>query len=174
MKFKVLAGSETFNKLQAIEKKIRESNRLVKAIITELGAEEWLNKGSEYVAGEIGGVRFKEKPDGWKAVYAGIHYNCFMPKSIKQNRPLLDRIAEIPRVKRSEVNDCVCFKRQWVGLMQLSGIGVNWGDTFSLIVISEEAEYTPMPDMEEITVSEYNRLKLQLEEERKEVANADA
>lgn len=166
MKFKVLAGSDIFEQLMAVKKRMDESFEKSKQIADEVGAEEWLS-GPD---GDLWGIRFPSKPNGWKQVL-GVHHNdCYFPKANRQNKDLLDRIAGIPRVSRKDLNACVGFKIQWVGFKQLRSIGVVWGELFCLVELHEEANYQPLPGMEELTVSEYIRLKDQLQQARKEVA----
>jgi hypothetical protein len=171
MKYKILAGTGTFNKLSAIQKRIEEADRITKALVAEFGAEEWLGNGYGYVAGDLIGIRFAQKPEGWTKIRSN-HSSFFCPKSsVKGNKDLLDRIAAIPKVMTWELNDCIGFKPQRVGLTQYTSIGVKWGNEFHLVHVPEAADYTPLNDVIEILGSEYKRLELQLEEERKEVAD---
>ncbi|MBD2700108.1 hypothetical protein IC229_05645 [Spirosoma sp. BT702] len=174
MKYIVLKGSETFEKLLAIRKRIDQSDAIARELVAEFGATEYLGGGSDYVAGNLQGLRLQQKPEGWKQVYANRHHNCFFPKSNKQNKPLLDRIAAIPKVSTSELNNCVGFKRQWVGLTRLNRIGAKWGDDFILVEISEEATYQPLADMEELTITEFKRLVAILKEGEKQEAHDTA
>lgn len=174
MKYKILAGTDTFNKLLAIQKRMQEADGVIKALVAEFGAEEWLGNGYGYIAGDLIGIWFAQKPDGWTEIRSK-HRNFFCPKSsVKGNKPLLERIAAIPKVKTSELNECVGFKPQRVDLTQYNSIGVEWGSEFHLIEVPDDADYTPLDDIIEVLGSEYKRLKLQLEEERKEVDDVAA
>ncbi len=148
---------------------MNESNAITKALVDELGGETYLQGGNGALAGRLEGIRFAEKPDGWKLVHRYMAHNMYYPKALKQNKNILVRICKIPVVKRSELNELVGFKSQVVGMTFIQSVGVVWGTDYHLITVHDEVEFTIIDGMVEITTSEFKRLKEVIEEARKEV-----
>ncbi|PRY33861.1 hypothetical protein CLV58_11910 [Spirosoma oryzae] len=162
MKYKVMKGSQAYTDLTHIKDRIHQSDEVSKQLVDELGATEWLNGGFSYLTGGMLGIRFSSQPDGWKPVYTSKHQNCFFPKKLKKNEALLTRIEAIPKVTIWELNQAVGYQHQTIGDRFIATVGVTWGTDYHLLSVKEDCEYTPLDGMEEITVSEFNRLKEKL------------
>ena len=162
MKYIVRKGTNTFDRLTEIGERVKAIQTLNRVIVDELDGNYYISCSGGLIAGPLEGIELKQKPEGWKQVYANVAQNMFFPKSVKQNKELLTRIATIPVVKRSEVNEIVGFKNQIVGRRYIQTIGLIWGQDFHLVGIDDEVDYTPLADMDEILTSEYKRLKDEL------------
>jgi len=170
MKYKIVAGSSLFDQLTDLFKRLEQCRASTHAIADEFGAKQWLGSSKRPLAGGISGFMLDKMPEGWKRVSAP-NLSTFFPKSIPANKALLARISALPIIERDVLNEIVGFKEQWIGLTRYSSPGIKFGYDFHIMEVSEETKYTPIDGMEEITVSEYNRLKAIIEEaESKEVA----
>lgn len=162
MKFKILAGTETHNKLKALRAKIDDCNRQAEEIGDELGAEGvYRTRG---LAGGIDGMQFLGNvPENFRSM--GRKYdNIYMPKSV--HKELHDRLNALPRVKEEELNEIVGFHYQWIGLRCLERPGWDHGNDFDLIDTGDGSTCNPTPDMIEILGSEFDQLTKQLKAER--------
>lgn len=172
MKYKIVKGSELFNQLTALHKQVLEIRKATDEIINEFGVTEWVGTDRGSLAGGITAFKMDKMPEGWKRVYQQRYYNAYFPKSIPANKALLARISALPTIDKSSLNEIVGYQPQWIGFTHHRAVGVKWGNDFHLIQVAEETEYTPMEGMEEITVSEFNRLCAAIDEAEKEVVNA--
>jgi hypothetical protein len=79
MYLKVVKGTETFDKLNAVWDKINEYNNIAKALVNELGFDKF-GRTREGVGGGISCIQSDTKPDGWRSV--GKKYqSLYFPKA---------------------------------------------------------------------------------------------
>jgi hypothetical protein len=172
MKFKILKGTETYAKLDTLWKQIIASRKATNKFINELGAHEFMDGNG--IAGGLSAVAFREKPEGWvKSAYGpGLYY----PSA--KNRTMRDRIAALPVVPHSALNEIVGFKpttsidedRGRMVRHRAPGFGPAKG-CFTMTV-SSTAKYTPPnADIIEILESEYLRL-MESKPKKKKAATA--
>lgn len=164
MKFVIKKGSETFDKLSALQDEMHKVHQKTAAFVEKHGATRWMSTGS--LAGGFRGIRLENKPADWKEV----HYGYYFPKKIKKNQEVLDKIYALPTLDNSAINSIIGFGGFQItnSMRVIHKPGFCFGTDYHLIEFPEDAEYTPNDDMEEITVSEYKRLEKEiLEKEEK-------
>ena len=170
MKFKINKGTETFQKLSDIKKRMEACNDTASLFVNTIpGAKDEFTIADDCVAGGVSGIEFKEKPDGWRLAFPGQSQRLFFPKAEKRNKKLLAAISELPKIRREEVNVIVGFEPHFAGITFFKSVGVHWGKKFILLKTGDGANYKPPKDVGEILESEYNKLSKQLErnQERK-------
>lgn len=160
MKFKILKGTETFNKLSDFEKEIKRVNKIAIDLSKELGGDE---KGTHLgysfeLAGGISGIKMPLKPEGWKDASKN-HHNYFYPKINKSNKDVLDKINALPILKYKDLNDIVGFSFQSHGMTWFNCPGIYWGKEYILMDVNDQCNFCPNEDMIEILGSEYIKLK---------------
>ncbi len=154
MKFKVVKGTDTFSKLEAINKKNKECNKEALTLVESWGLEKF-GIDSYGVAGGISCVKADEKPKGFKQVgkkNQGLYY----PKA--NNKELINQIKALTVVSTNEFNECIGFESQFRGLSHYRYFGMITRSDYFLIDIDNECDYTPREDMLEILESEYKSL----------------
>lgn len=160
MKFKVPKGTELFDRLWEVQRKINEAKNAAIAFLKEKGFDSEKYYKKQYtLMGGIGAISFKEKPDGW--VHVGSKWqSIFMPNS--KNKKLLAEISGLPVVKYNELNDVLGFSQQMVsgggGLMHVQAPATIWKDDFVLFEIPDECNYIPVDGAIEILSSEFKQL----------------
>lgn len=81
-------------------------------------------------------------------------------KKLRANDDLHHKIKCLPKITFDEINAAINFKSHWgAELTHYTTYGLEIKDEYALVEVGEGATYTPLPDMIEITVSEYNKLK---------------
>lgn len=169
MKYKILKGTELFNKLVAIEKKCKDAVDAADAFAKTIGAVGVYSRRSRQVGG-VGAFRFPyDAPPDKKFWMQPDRHNtsdAYYPRSgkakkIRQNDELHDKISKLPVVEYKEINEVIGFKDQWVGFTNYITYGLEVNDDYALIEVGDECAYEPLPGMIEITISEYNKLKNQ-------------
>ncbi|HQV53974.1 MAG TPA: hypothetical protein PLX17_00585 [Chitinophagaceae bacterium] len=160
MKFKILKGTELYNQLVALRKKIDHVQSESAKLAKEFGGGEVATSGRN-LAGGIDAVEFKEKPEGWKVV-GETWQKLFYPKSDKSNKEIHEKIQALPVVKFEELNSLVKFDIQGAtsgrGLAFVKSVACAWGKGYVLIEVHENCKYTPVEGMIEILESEYKKL----------------
>ena len=160
MKFKIIKGTETYEKFMVLKSKIDFVNAESVKLVESLGAQKFC-KRSNIAYGGISAIQFEEKPQGWKKV--GEDYqNFYFPKATE--KVVNKAINELPFVRYDEINEIVGFKAPQTvpcdrGLQWIDCVGLFWGIDCIVIYVTEGAEYTPTADLVEILDSEYLRLK---------------
>jgi len=156
MKFKVLKGTETYNKLQAFQEKSKELRKIALDFANSLGFEEYI-ENQKHRAGGISAFVSREKKEGYKQVFTRHRSNLIFPKTTKANKELIAKIEALPVITDDEYNSIIGFKSDFYGLQFIRAFGyrrVNIKDCY-LIDLSGVTKYTPKPDMIEILESEY-------------------
>jgi hypothetical protein len=159
MKFKILKGTETYAKLDALWKQITDSRKAVNKLLDELGTHEFIDGNG--IAGGLGAVAFRDKPEGW--VRSGYGPGLYYPSA--KNRAMRERIAGLPVVPHSALNDIVGFKpsTSFDGdrgrMVRHRSPGFGPAEGCFTMTVSSTAKYTPPnADIIEILESEYQRL----------------
>jgi hypothetical protein len=156
MKFKVLKGTETYNKLQAFQEKGNEVRKIALDFANSLGFEEYIENQKHRVGG-ISAFVSREKKEGYKQVFTRHRSNLIFPKTTKANKELLAKIEALPVITDDEYNSIIGFKSNFYELNFVRAFGYrksNKEDCY-LIDLSGVTKYTPKPDMIEILESEY-------------------
>lgn len=159
MKYKVLEGSETFERLVRLQKKIIRVNNKARAVVKQLNGSKYC-KRSHVLAGGIAAIQFDSKPEGYKVV-GREHEMLFYPKA--KNKHDLALINKLPVIEYDELNCIVNFEAPQTyssenGLFWINTVGISFGSSFILIDVPKECKYSPNPDIIEILESEYMEL----------------
>jgi hypothetical protein len=168
MKFKILPKTEAYDRLMDLKKRMIAVNEEAGKLVEELGGSEYCNK--QHVAfGGIAAIKFAEKPKGWRIV-GKTWQNLYFPKA--SEKQLLQKISNLPVIEYEEINNIVKFKApQTVShenhLAWVSCVGLIWGKNYILISVAPGAKYEPPKDIIEIVESEYEKLKLKADQEKK-------
>lgn len=160
MKFKIVEGTATYDKLLDLRKRMDEANKLAGDLCDELGGTpnrvRLVPSGS--IGGGIAGIPMAEgKPDGWKLVASGYGNMC-LPKMTKENKPILDKIASLPIISYEELNSIVGFEEQCQGFVWFAKPGVTWVEKCVLLDVDDRCDFKPNEDMIEILTSEFYSL----------------
>lgn len=154
MYYKVIKGTETFEKLEKVWAEMKKCNEEAVKLAEELGFTK-LAFSKKGVAGGIFGLASDEIPDGYKRI-GPVTYGCVFPK--KNNKEAIFKIESLPIVTHTEYNDVIGFKEGFTDTHYSRHYGSRKeGDVF-LIEVSNGIDYTPKEDMTEITFTEYNNL----------------
>lgn len=159
MKYKILKGTDLFNKLTDLNKRMKKVKKAATDLAASLGGGK-VATTNRYLAGGIDAIEFKEKPEGWRSVgnsWEGLYY----PKAV--NKSILKQISELPVIKIDELNDIVGFRSGQTkfsggGFVWIKSVGMQWHKDFILMETADGTEYTPLPDVIEILGSEYDEL----------------
>lgn len=163
MKFKVVKGTETFDKLTAFREHVKDVSKQAQDVVNKLGGGKYCRKSNK-LAGGLSAIEFETKPEGYKVVgerWQGLYY----PKV--SNKADLVLINGLPTIEYNELNSIVQFTgMQFVpyggGLACIHTVGLIFGDDVMLINVEKGCEYTPPNDVVEILASEYNKLEKKL------------
>jgi hypothetical protein len=164
--YKIANGTETFEKVDAVLKRIDESWDIAEALGLELGSPtgKWIFSAS-YAAGGVVGLEMAKQPDGWKKAQPKYHFGFYFPKVIKANYDIIKRIRTLPAVSRLELSRQVGYNSQF------GAPGIQRTQEFILVemtsgVVKNSFYATPelTADMIEIVGSEYETLS-KLEED---------
>lgn len=170
MKYKILKGTATYHKLEALCKRMMAADRAAYKLVQEIRKEMGLpHKGSKHtyasqsdvLAGGIMAIGFDAKPEGWKVV-GEPWQKLFAPKANRKD--LWERIKVLPKLQLHELNDIVGFKKGMSASKDLSWVihrapGMEWVDEAFLMEVPSNCKYTPPnADIVEILESEYQRL----------------
>ena len=159
MKFKILPGSELFDKMKALEKQINDADNLAKDACKKLGGKQLATSG-RYLGGGIEAIQFEETPDAnlWSKVNK--YHSLYRPKV--RNKEAWAIIQQLPILQSSDLNSILNFNDQTVSygdsLIFCSRPGVFFGEKYFLVNISDGCKYTPVEGMVEILDSEYQQL----------------
>lgn len=164
MKYKILKGTELFDKLSDLNKEIIDAKKKIREYVLSIGGTDF-GTNTTYNLVSLDAVKFNEKPEGWRAV--GPSWQRFyQPKS--GNKKAWDAINALPGVDIKRLNEIVGYD-QFVGrdLVIAHRPGVYFGTDEVLIEVAEEMEwYSPLSGMVEISVTEFNEIKSKIETRR--------
>lgn len=164
MKFRVKKESEEYNELNKLFGRIKEVREETSKLADELGFKKYANH-PYYLAGGIGAVHFDEKPEGWKMV-GNPWQNLYYPKKIKANKELLERIESLPTVPRDSFKSILNFKSIFgcPGFeLHDDEIIITAQEEWILTGVSFDRPWEPPTGLEEITTSEYLKIKSKAE-----------
>lgn len=154
--YKILKGTDLFNKLTDFKKRGDKAREAANKLAKELGSDHDAYTSS----GDLGGIdalHFEEKPEGWRVV-GNRWQSLYYPKA--DQKELHKKIAALPIVKRSELNDIVGFSGlQMVGMAIIKSVGMAWHNDYCVMEVAAGCKYTPPKDATEILHSEYEKLK---------------
>jgi hypothetical protein len=163
MKFKVVKGTETFDKLVAFRAHVNDVNKQAKDMVTQLGGARYCRKSNK-LAGGLSAIEFETKPEGYKM--AGEKWqHLYYPKA--SNKKDCALIEGLPTIDYDELNSIVNFKAPQTisaerGILWVSTVDLTFGDEEMLIGVRSGCEYEPPADVVEILESEYDKLKKKL------------
>lgn len=160
MKFKVLKGTDTFQKLEELRIKVTDVNNQAKDVVKKLEGKRYCGR-SHKLAGGISAIEFDTKPEGYKPV-GGSWRSLYYPKSV--NKTDCKLIESLPTVEYSELNDIIGFNAPQTvssekGILWISTIGLIFGENEMLIEVHDGCKYEAPVDVVEILNSEYFALK---------------
>lgn len=158
--FKVLKGSDTFNNIQNLFARINKTNKEIAGFAESLGAIEGGTMTSGFhAAGGVIGFLMETQPENWKKAPTKYHRGYYFPKAGAKNKELHEKIHALPKISRSEYNTVINMP-----VMHFSP-GLALYDDYILIQVPLKwvGTYEPFPDMIEITVSEYMKLDVKIE-----------
>lgn len=167
--YKIAKGTDLFNTLTDLVQKRNEYRKAMREFAAELGGYDFMLW--EY-SGKMAGINFHQQPEGWVHVDPGKKYQKLyrpklsgLPKELRvKNREIDNRMKDLPGIGRCEFNNVLGYDSIF------GGPGLHWGDEFILTNVPVGGligDYTPLPDMEEILYSEYERLNKEIEESEK-------
>jgi len=151
MYYKVLKGTETFEKLNNVWDKIVDYNNQSKELTEELGFEKF-GRNNNGVGGGISCFKSEEKKEGYRMVGKKHQDLCF-PKANQKN--ILAKIDALPVVSYDEYNKTIGFESQFTDVYYISHFASKRLDELIVIKLSENCKYQPKEDMIEITTSEF-------------------
>lgn len=163
MKYKVLKGTDLFDKLWSIQKKMQSCQDEAQKIVNTIPEADGSSKRSHCLAGGIAAFHFKKgwtnAPDGWRKMEKG-WTQWFMPKSSdKKNKELLKKISELPVLGYEIINDLLNFHFYVTEELQVWHCPiVEWRSKYVLIEVPNDKKYKPLDGMIEIMDSEYIKL----------------
>jgi len=160
MKYKILKGTETFDKLSALAEEIKRVEITADDLVRSVGGKTHY-RSNYYLAGGVSGVVFDKQPEGWKKLSQEGHY---MPKV--KNKELADRFKALPTLGLKLIQDITGYPSGEIGenkdgqLVRFGVPGLVWEDEYVLFNASSSAPWTPPnADFIEILESEYFQLK---------------
>jgi hypothetical protein len=154
MKFKILKGTETYDKLTELKRRCDEAHAALVAVLDELGTDEYIEPHG-LLAGGVIAIRLATKPEGWRNSDWGKGF--YVPK--RNNQEWNTRLYSLPLIKNKELNDIVGFMPHRKGLTMLQRPGIEWMTEQVVLTMDPESKYTPPnADIIEILESEYQRL----------------
>lgn len=165
MRFKILKGTETYNSLTGLLDKMIAANNEAKTLAMSLGAKEWLLATGPYaIAGGLSGLRFPERPKGWKKVFSKRYNDIYFPSThLKDNQGLIEKIWGLTIVNANDLNVIVGYVEQDIytdrGMIWSTYPGFSFKNDMFLLSLHEKAVYdNTNADIVEITMSEYKSL----------------
>lgn len=168
MKYKVLPHTELFLKLNELFERCLYANEAADKLAKSIGASDHATLGRNR-AGGIDAFQFArgKEPDKELWMQPDRHKNpdLFYPRNGKKytaNKELHEKIAALPTVSFDQYNAVIGFEKQWKGFTQIRTYRLQRHEAFFLIDTTDEADYTPVEGMQEITVSEYKSLEEQI------------
>lgn len=155
MKYKILKGTALFNSLLALHGRIQQARAEIRRVVEELGYKEYV-VSSDYLIACSGIQIFGDKPEGWRKV-GGKWEPYYLPT--QKNKEVAAKIAALPMIRNEELNTIVGFHWQ-IGdnLAVFNRPGFVQRDDYALIEVGSGCKFDPLPDMIEITGSEYKKL----------------
>jgi hypothetical protein len=162
MKYKILKGTELFDKLSEFQNRRKVVRGLADDLAVSFGGIAAATNGRN-LSGGIDAVDFDDIiPDKneWRKV--GNRWQSFYyPKA--KNKAALNLISQLPVIKFDELNDIVGFKGgQTVsdvnGIAWVKSVGLHAHKDFILLETAEGTKYTPHKDAIEILGSEFDKL----------------
>ncbi len=163
MKFKVDKGSAPYQALAEYFVAKKAADEKARALAVELGATGYASTRHTGIAA----FAFESRTplENWK--YADPKHNrkLHLPRAKPVNKPIFDKMKAIEFPSSSELDKALGWKGvQIIRMRWIDSLGHIFRPDadFALIDADPECQYEPLPDMTEITVSEYNRLQAEL------------
>lgn len=151
-----LAFTQFMERVKAVKDEAR-------ALAIELSDSETFYSRPHTLAGGIGALIFKEKPEGWKQV-GEKWQRAFYPKA--SNKSVCKRIESLPVILADEMNAIIGFEAG-TSSEEPNQPGIVWYGSFGLkegkgkqflINVPNGMSFKPVDGMVEITNSEYTSL----------------
>ncbi len=161
MKYKILPGCELFDKIQEINTRRIAASMSAKSWITNhFGESKPYSKPDWSMGGGISDIQLNHKPEGWKQV--GDKWQSFFTPKANQKK-ILDEWRALPVVRNDEIKTLLNYGNYYGakngGLVWNTMPGLLITKDVILVDCSEVAtDYIPVEGMEEILVSEFNRI----------------
>jgi len=167
MKYKVMAGTELYASLAALQKKANKYHLAAQKLAKSIGAERTATRSDRNIAGGIDAFQFPrgKEPDVlmWMRPDRHNNPNLFYPrfgKKYTDNQELHDKIAALPVLTIKEYNEVIGFESYFGGnFVHYRTYGLDIYKAYALVSVPGE-KYKPISsDMVEILESEYLKLK---------------
>lgn len=160
MKFIIQKGTKLYDDLKELFDRANEYHQIAKDFVLSLGYSQ---KGYYAIPGCVGGVYaiiFDEKndiPKGWIIDRSLRLYAARPDKNRKSTKEIRDRIKELPVLRDEEFNQIIGYKEVWKEKVLFSPTFDYTDNTFGISFPDyiTPKDYTPHPDMKEVTASEY-------------------
>ena len=159
MKYKIQAGTDTYNLLLKVKADIVTAQAEARTLLKELGGTAFM-EAEGVLAGGISAIRFPVKKAGWKFHR---HDGFFRPKETNLN--VIKRISELPVVEYTAVNSILNFEPQYIYVKREETMAqVNYPALFFrkdhiLLEVDIDALYPEPPvDVVEILDSEFVKI----------------
>lgn len=163
MKFKILKGTDTFQKLKDVQTKMIAAGNASEKLCKELGGTD-VYTHNRYAAGGIDAIGFEKEPDTKVWRRAGKSWqNLWYPRSTQKT--LLQKFSDLPKVELSEINNIVGFNPGFCGgdgvsvfMVHVKSVGLQFLPKMILIEVENKMKFKPNKDMVEIKDSEFLKL----------------
>lgn len=161
MKFKILKGTESFDKFMALQDLISGCHKAAAAVAKKVGVKEW-HPAWWAMSGGISAFVFDKKPAGWANAFIPHEDKAYMPKkNLVSNKELLAEIRELPVVQADALNKIVKYDpgkcRSGRQIMRHPGFLIK--KDYVLLTFSDYVvKYKGTKDMIEITHTEFEKL----------------
>lgn len=164
MIYKIPAGSELYTRLTNLQKRINSANKSALDICKAIaGKDSAPFIHPKYIAGGIDAIHIPTPPSKliWRKV-GGDESNFYYPRNT--NVHTLNLLSTLPRVTWADLNSILgYFGNQTIntkkGKMIVRGAEIGFLPDTIIIKIHPKTKYTPLPEMEEITEEELQKLQ---------------
>jgi hypothetical protein len=157
MKYKVVKGTATFEKLTALNETLKACHEAMVPLFNEFKASQYIPLKDNAIAfGGFAGLIFKKSPPPHWAKVKGTK-NAWYPKNWAVNKSVIDRIEKLPTVSLAEYNEAIGLTNPEPEI-QFNRYGFTYIEDQELFLI-ECSSVNVSEDLVEILGSEFIRLK---------------
>lgn len=156
MKFKILKGTDTYNKLREFDSKIKKQNSILLSLMKEFGADAFSPPANGFYNSKLSFQFKKGKPEGWKNYDKSMDLyvpkvNTIFDEKIKELPELLD-FTSAKSIINFEINLDSPISRF------TTRPTIYFVKSKELYIVSTGNGYYECEDMIEILESEFNKL----------------
>ena len=163
MQYKILAGTETHNKLSELQAQKFEANKKAFEMAERFGAKQYIDKGDVVAGGLTGFILPDGPPDKslWRKAYTAHYRDVYFPmRNRKANKDLLAEIDALPVVSDEDLNSVLGYQS---GKIKGTNVwtfkpGYAYHIDYALVKTHEKYSGSLSADFIEILASEFNEL----------------